>query len=231
MVKPLKYSVLIPAFNSERSIALLLDSLRVFFDAAEAPYEIVVINDASSDGTAEVLKEYARRHAEVRVRHLKHNRGQQMALYLGLRYCRGDFVITMDDDLQHAVDALPKLLKEAEQGADLVFGIYSDRTDQHYRRQGSHWIGKFFKWRFKDALGELRVSSFRVIARSVYMPVAAMGEKRFVYLSAELIPFARCIANVAVSRSPRVFGKSGYRFWRLIGIGIRLFIYYGFKKK
>ncbi|MDK2868384.1 MAG: polyisoprenyl-phosphate glycosyltransferase [Clostridiales bacterium] len=231
MVKPLKYSVLIPAFNSERSIVILLDSLRHFFDTVGELYEIIVMDDASLDNTAEVVEKYASQHAEVSVWRLKYNRGQQMALYLGLRHCRGDFVITMDDDLQHAVTALPELLVEAERGADLVFGIYSDRTDQHYRRQGSYWIGRFFKWRFKEALGELRVSSYRVIARSVYTPVAAMGEKRFVYLSAELIPFARRIANVEVVRSPRAFGKSGYRFWRLLGIGIRLCFYYGFCEK
>jgi glycosyltransferase involved in cell wall biosynthesis len=231
MENPLKFSVLIPAFNSEQSLPLLLDSLRAFFDGSGDRYEIIVVNDASKDGTADVLNQYAEKHATVTVLHLEKNCGQQMALYLGLRKCQGQFAITMDDDLQHAVVALPKLLAQAEAGSDLVFGVYSDRSDQRYRRQGSHWIGLFFKWRFKEVLGNLRVSSFRVIARSVYAPVAAKGDRRFVYLSAELIPFARCITNVPVIRSPRLFGKSGYRLWRLIAIGVQLCFYYGLKRE
>ena len=228
MTNRVEFSILIPAFNSEKSLPTLIPSLCNFFESEQRSFEIIVVDDASRDATKAVLETLKRKYKNLKPIFLDENVGQQKALFLGLKYCYGDFLITMDDDLQHPVSEIKKLIRASSTGADLIFGIYEQREDVHYRRQGSHWIGKFFKWRYK-ALEGMRVSSFRLISKSIYAEIAKIKEPKFVYLSAELIPFAQKILNVTVERNERVYGKSGYDLRKLFKLGLGLIHYYGLK--
>jgi len=222
-------SVLIPVYNSEKSLPILMAQLMAFFDTSPMTYEIILVNDASTDGTKAHFEKFLTSEMPIKVLDLPNNVGQQRALYSGLSLCEGDYVITCDDDLQHLISEFPKLLKAARDGADLAFGVYNAYGGRSYRQWGSRAVGTFFKW-FYPELGGLRVSSFRMIKKSVYRPAIAYQKRGFVYLSAELIPYAKQIVNVPVDRKERAFGKSGYTVRKLARIMFNLFWHYGLLK-
>lgn len=225
----IEYSILIPTYNGEKSLEILIDQLEVYFKEKGKTFELVLVDDASSDQTKEILRGQMALRSNMTCVFLDHNVGQQRALVYGLKHCRGDRLITMDDDLQHPVAEIDRLIERADLGADLVFGIYESREDVGLRQGGSYWIGKFFKIRFRD-LGGLRVSSFRLIDRSLYLKISKTNPNRFIYFSAELIPFAQKIDNVKVARHTRRFGKSGYNAKKLIKLGGQLVIHYGLNR-
>lgn len=228
-------SVLIPVYNSAASLPEVIREIEAHMRtrtaapewAPEWTYEVVCVDDGSDVETQEVLNALRSQYDVLTVVTLPHNMGQQEALCRGLERCRGIYVFTMDDDLQHDISDVDALLKAAEQGADLVFGIYENHGGSPMRRWGSGHIGRFFKWRFPSLKGR-RVSSVRLIHRSVYQAMLAQRRKRrFVYLSAELIPHARQIENVPVNRRERPYGRSGYTILRCMHIAARLWMYYG----
>jgi undecaprenyl-phosphate 4-deoxy-4-formamido-L-arabinose transferase len=222
-------SILIPVYNSEKSLPILLSQLATFFESAPLSYEVVLVNDASTDGTKGYLEKSLDSKMPIKVLDLPCNVGQQMALFKGLSLCCGDYVITCDDDLQHLISEFPKLLKAAGEGADLVFGIYDTYKGHSFRQGGSKVVGAFFRV-FYPELNGLRVSSFRLIKQSVYKQAIAKDKHGFVYLSAELIPYAEHIVNISVKQRERIFGKSGYTIKKLVSVTCKLFWYYGLKK-
>lgn len=227
-------SVIIPVYNSNESIPVVLEHIHAFFNTSSRKwdYEIVLINDFSNQATYDVLErlrqtDFGSGGKAPVVIHLEKNVGQQMAICHGLKYATGTYALTMDDDLQHDIKDLEALFEQTELGADLVFGIYAQHGDEKTRAAGSKWIGKFFKVKFKKLNGS-RVSSYRLIHKSIYTKIE-VSKKSFVYLSAELIPYASKISNVTIQRLDRPFGKSGYTLIKCIKIALKLAIYYGFK--
>lgn len=225
----MKLSIVIPVYNSSDSLRLILQEIEhVTHKLSEnEDYEVIFVDDGSpSPRTKEALNQLALEFPRlVKVFTMNENIGQQAALYQGLLQCSGEYALTIDDDLQHDFSAIEAFYQKAKEGADLSFGIYEAYGDGPSREWGSKIIGAFFKWRYQQ-LGGKRVSSMRFIHRSVYERLPKKMPK-FVYLSAELIPFAQKIENITVTRRARVYGKSGYTLRKCVKIGLQLTWYYG----
>lgn len=219
------YSVVIPVYNSSGSLLPLLDEVEGFFRTRGLSYEVILVDDCSRDDSWEIITERSKASAHVKGIRLDRNRGQQYALSRGLRLCSGRYAVTMDDDRQHDIEAVDRMMACAKEGHDLVFGIYGDYGTRGIRHLGSRLIGAFFRRNFRNLEGN-RVSSFRLIHKSVYRNIGK-EEKPFLYLSAELLPFARKVGNVTVERRERTYGRSGYTLKKCLAIGLRLQIYYG----
>lgn len=219
------YSVVIPVYNSSGSLMMLLGEIEGFFRSRGLSYEVILVDDCSKDSSWEVIEACSRRDARIKGIRLSINRGQQNALARGLRLCRGRYAITMDDDGQHDIEAVDRMIRCAEEGHDLIFGIYADYGTKGIRHLGSRLIGSFFRRQYRNLEGK-RVSSFRLMHQSVYRNIGEV-EKPFVYLSAELLPFARKVGNVTVLRRERTYGRSGYTLKKCLSIGLKLQIYYG----
>ncbi|GAB6108087.1 glycosyltransferase [Fusibacter bizertensis] len=236
-------SVIIPVYNSIASLSILVDEIDNFLSEKRMSYEIIFVNDGSVRATYDELERLksvceitesakmskigfdAVSHEKIKIIHLVNNMGQQKALGIGLLNARGEFALTMDDDLQHNIGALDEMIEKSKQGCDLVFGIYDNYGVRGPRAWGSKVIGAFFKYRFKVLSGN-RVSSFRLIQRSVYSKLAPDFSK-FFYLSAELLPYSKRTGNVRIERRERVYGKSGYNLKKCLLIGAKLTFYYG----
>lgn len=221
----MRYSILIPVYNSENNIRQVVKSIIKNMSKWSLDYEIVLVDDFSKDGSWGVIENLCQAYSEVRGFHLSENKGQQKALYIGLSFCSGDYVLTMDDDGQHVIEMLPKMIDKANEGCDLVYGIYEAYGSKGLRAFGSKWIGFFFKTHY-GVLRGLRVSSYRLIHRSILACVAEKP-KHFVYLSAELLPFAQKVGNIPMERHQRLSGKSGYTLKTCLVTGLKLFAYYG----
>jgi glycosyltransferase involved in cell wall biosynthesis len=120
----IKYSILIPVFGAENSLVLLNNSIKEFFET-KYTYEIIYINDCSLDNSWEVLKKIKSENNQVTIINFNRNFGQHAATICGFKHAKGDFIITLDDDLEAHPKELEKLILSQEQtNADLVYGVY-----------------------------------------------------------------------------------------------------------
>ena len=127
-------SVLVPVYNEAGNVAELHAHLTRVLQADTAPYEIVFIDDGSSDGTLDELERIVTGDGRVRVICLRRNFGKSAALSVGFREVRGEHVITMDGDLQDDPDEIPALLAKLDEGYDLVSGWKRRRHDPISKR-------------------------------------------------------------------------------------------------
>jgi len=227
----MNFSVIIPVYNSTSSLEILLEEISGYFVMREFTYEVILVNDASAEETVLTMErlQITDGYGLLQKIHLEKNGGQQKAIMMGLKHASGQYAITMDDDLQHDIGALDEMIAVAMLGADLIYGIYERYGDKQSRALGSKIIALFFKIRYYKSLKGKRVSSFRLIHADIYRALPDL-EKSFVYVSAELLPLSRNVANVAVARRNRRFGKSGYSLLKCIKIGLKLYFHYGIKE-
>ena len=134
------YSVVIPVYNSQDVVGSTVDRVVEVFEAAGLRYQVVLVNDGSRDGSWDVIADLARRSSHVVALDLLRNYGQHHANLAGLRESTGDYVITMDDDLQNPPDQLLLLIDKALEGHDVVFGRFERKQAPGYRRLGSKLI-------------------------------------------------------------------------------------------
>ncbi|MBC8288983.1 MAG: glycosyltransferase family 2 protein [Planctomycetes bacterium] len=125
---------MLPVYNELAALDELLDGITHAFDLTPHSYEIIFVNDGSSDGSATRIDEYTRINPRVRTIHFSRNFGHQAALHAGLAASRGDAVIVMDSDLQDDPAAIPRLIVAWEAGYDIVYAIRKKRKEQLLKR-------------------------------------------------------------------------------------------------
>lgn len=221
------YSVIVPVYNSKETLKALTDEMDFFFRGNGYSYELIMVDDGSADGSFEKIRELSESNPNLKGIHLKANMGQQKALLTGMLMAKGDWAITIDDDLQHDINDAGRMISLAGDGCDIVFGVYEDYGSKGLRALGSKLVGLFFRLRYGNLHG-LRVSSFRLVSRKVYRHLTDPCN-RFVYLSAELLPHAALVGNVEVSRRERIYGKSGYDLKKCVVLCLKLWFNYGLK--
>lgn len=142
---PPAISVAVPLFNEAATIDELIDRVRRTLEARGASFEIVLVDDGSTDGTAERLARAAAADPRVRVRTLSRNFGQAAALCCGIFESRGDVIVTLDGDLQNPPEEIPRLLDALAPGVDVVTARRLARHESAWRLAGSravHWIAR-----------------------------------------------------------------------------------------
>ena len=123
------YSIVVPLFNEQESVAQLYVKIIDVMDAVGEPYEIVFVDDGSKDGTFRQLSEIARDDDRVVVVRLRRNFGQTAALKAGFDHSQGEIIISMDGDLQHDPAEIPRFIEKMKEGYDIVSGWRVERTD------------------------------------------------------------------------------------------------------
>src|SRR5258706_897696 len=129
---PIQYSLVVPFFNEQENIPTLYMKLTEVMDSIGEPYEMVFVDDGSKDNTYKVLTEIYEHDRRVNVVRLRRNFGQTAALKAGFDFARGEIIISMDGDLQHDPEEIPRFLEKIEEGYDLVSGWRYQRRD--------HWL-------------------------------------------------------------------------------------------
>ena len=159
-------SVIVPVYNSEHTVGEVIDRTAAACEQAGITYEIVLINDGSKDASWEVLEKKAAENEHVVAIDLLKNYGQHTAVFAGLFQTNGDYVVTIDDDLQNPPEEIPKILDVAKEGYDLVFGQFQRKRHPLYRRLGT----KVVDWMNRRVFGkpkDLVLTNFRCIRRDV----------------------------------------------------------------
>jgi len=202
----MKFSVVVPVFNEEDNISLLVDELAAMAEGREG-VEVLLIDDGSRDRTWDRIVQAATRYPYIRgIRSLR-NRGQSAAMFLGLQLARGDVIVTMDGDLQNNPADIPTLVDELGDH-DVVCGYRAKRRDSWSRRIGSK-IGNSIRNRItRDGLRDTGCS-LKAFRRECINDLPALnGAHRF--MGAYFKLNGRTMKQIPVDHRPRQFGQSKY---------------------
>jgi len=219
------FSVVVPVYNSQQSLEELHRRLAATFTAMGRSFEVIYTDDGSRDGSLQVLRGLRERHpGEVRVVSLYRNQGQHAALMCGFGFCRGDVVVTIDDDLQHYPEDIPGMYEVLQDGNDAVFGAYEQKAHGLVQNLGSRMFGRLNRRIFGLPRG-LQLSAYRLIRRGV---VDHIIEHRtsYPYVTGMIASTTTRIANAPVRHEARRYGKSGYTLGRLVRLSLNLLINY-----
>lgn len=205
-------SIVIPVFNESRNVAVLADRLLPILSGLGPHFEIIFVDDGSADDTAGCVAALARAHPAVQLVQLARNFGHQAALYAGLAAARGAAVITMDGDLQHPPEMIPRLVTEWRSGAEVVQTIRREPADRNpVKRAASRGF-----YRLLSRVSRVRVTpgaaDFRLMSREAVNAFLACPERcRFNRGLVQWIGFD-CV-EVPYDAAPRHAGRSKYS-WR-----------------
>lgn len=203
-----KYSVVIPVYRSAPILPELLRRLDEFFDGNQLRHEYIFVNDGSPDESWSVLVRLKQGRDDIIAIDLMRNYGQHSAMFCGFQQATGDFVITMDDDLQNPPEEILHLIRKAEDGYDVVFGEFHQKMHGRIRAWGSRLIG-WLNYRLFDKPPDLVLTNFRLIRREVVDAVCDY-HTTFPYIPGLVLMSGRTFANAKVKHMPRTVGQSGY---------------------
>ena len=202
-------SIVIPIHNEEPSILPLYDRLTAVLEQVQRPYEILFVDDASSDRSFELLSNLVETDGHLKVIRLRRNFGQTAALSAGFHEAKGEVVIAMDGDLQHAPEDIPALLEKIDQGFDIASGWRKRRVDNAIMRKIPSRIAN---WLMAKASGiELHDfgTTFKAYRAEVLKDVNLYGElHRFIPALASI--YGARVAEVPIRNVPRAAGDSHY---------------------
>ncbi len=202
-------SIVIPVHNEERSLLPLYDRLTLVLESLRRPHEILFIDDASTDRSFELLSNLVETDAHLKVIRLRRNFGQTAALSAGFDQAKGEIVIAMDGDLQHAPEDIPDLLAKIDEGYDIASGWRKDRVDNAITRKLPSRIAN---WLMARASGlELRDfgTTFKAYRAEILKDVNLYGElHRFIPALASF--YGARVVEVPISNTPRTDGHSHY---------------------
>ncbi len=218
------FSVVVPVFNSRESLVELHRALAETFRQMDKTYELIFVNDCSHDDSLTVLQEIKKNDPRIMVIDLSRNFGQQNALLCGFNYCTGEYVVTLDDDLQNPPQEIVKLYQKIQEGYDAVFASYRKKKDKIYKNLGSRLIRKLTQKIF-NLKNDLRFSSFRIIRREIIEELRLV-KTPYPYISGMILNITRQVANVEVVHKKREFGRSNYTFRKLVKLAFNLLINY-----
>lgn len=219
------YSIVIPVYNSARIVGETVDRVVDVFTRAGLPFEVVLVNDGSPDDSWQVISGRARSMPNVVALDLMKNYGQHYANLAGLTEATGDYVITMDDDLQNPPDQALLLIDKALAGGhDVVFGEFEQKQAAGFRRLGSRLIGLVNRRIFAQP-ADLVVSNFRILRRDVVDRIVA-SRTAYPYITGQALMFSGDRANVTVRHDPRPLGKSNYSLVRILRLVLTILFSY-----
>lgn len=218
------YSVVIPVYNSQEVVGATVERVAEVFEAAGLRYQVVLVNDGSRDRSWDVIADLARRSPHVVALDLLRNYGQHHANLAGLREATGDYVITMDDDLQNPPDQLLLLIDKALEGHDVVFGRFERKQARGYRRLGSTLISLINRRVFEQPRG-LAVSNFRILHRDVVERICG-SRTAHPYITGQALMFSHSPADVLVRHDARASGTSNYGLRRITSLVLTILFSY-----
>jgi undecaprenyl-phosphate 4-deoxy-4-formamido-L-arabinose transferase len=213
------YSVIIPCYNSSRSIREVVEQTAITLKELErVPFEFVLVDDHSPDGGATLreLRALADDYPYVTAIELAQNAGQHNAIMAALNHASGDFIISMDDDLQTHPSQIHILLEEIDKGYDVVYGFYPDKKHSLFRNFGS-WVNYTTVRIMIGKPKELKTSSFWIIKKFVRDYVIQYKNK-YTYMQGLFLRTTNNISSIPVEHFERAYGQSNYTFKKLIGL-------------
>ena len=207
-------SIVIPVFNAKETLKILTARIKAAMDLQKRSFELILVNDGSSDSSWDQIQELAREYAFVRGIDLMRNYGQHNALLCGIREAKSDIIVTMDDDLQHPPETIHILLETLEQGYDVVYG--APITEKHgLFRDTASLLTKIALRNVMKVEGARHVSAYR--AFRTYLRESFAGFQGSTVSIDVLLSWGTAnFSHVKVDHRERISGASHYTLRKLI---------------
>lgn len=218
-----KLSVIVPLFNEEENLRPLVADVMPVMQSLGYPFEVILVNDGSSDRTQAVLAELAAGDGRIKIINLRHNTGQTAAMMAGFDHASGAIIIPMDGDLQNDPADIPRLLRKLGEGFDVVSGWRQSRKDKLLMRRVPSWCAnRIISWVSGVRLHDYGCT-LKAYRRDVLAGVRLYGElHRFVPIFASWQ--GAIVAELAVNHRARRFGRSKYGFTRVFKVVLDLIL-------
>ncbi len=211
-------SVVVPVHNEEQSLPELTNRIVAAFHLIEFKdsFEVIFVNDGSSDRSGKVIRQLCNEYVQVKAVVFKTNKGKSLALMAGFYVAKGDYIITMDADLQDNPEDIPALIKKLEEGHDLVSGWRKKREDSRIRVIGS----LIFNWAIRKTTGlDIHDANcgFKIMRKEVTERIVIIGHAHR-YIPVLAYQNGLKIAEIPVVNSKRKYGASQYTTFRFQGL-------------
>lgn len=211
------YSIVVPVYNSEHTLEELYNRIKnVFAGTLREEFEIILVDDSSRDNSFSVMEKLHRMDSRVKIIQLAKNFGQHPALLCGFAHVSGDFVITLDDDLQHPPEEIPKMVQAMNEhdDVDVIIAKYEGRKHNFIRRLGTR-ISVYATSKMLNKDPNLEITSFRLMRRFIVDAILNTNT-HLPQIGNLLVQTSGHIINVPVSHDARKYGRSNYTFHHLV---------------
>jgi glycosyltransferase involved in cell wall biosynthesis len=216
-------SIIIPCYNEAQDLERLISRVILAMNSLARPYEVIVVDDGSTDKSVDMLKQIASNKPFMKAVVLRRNYGQTAAMMAGIDYSTGDIIIPLDADLQNDPDDIPSLLAKIDEGFDVVSGWRKNRRDNAIKRNFPSFVAnKLISWISGLHLNDYGCS-LKAYRREVIKDVRLYGEMhRFIPIYASWL--GAKVTEIPVSHHPRVHGSSKYGLERSIKVILDLIV-------
>ena len=210
----MELSIVIPFYNEEASAPALLDEVRTVIDATGTAYEVIAVNDGSSDSTGAVLAGLVTRWPQLRCYSFADNQGQSAGLLFGFSHARGQLIVTLDGDGQNDPADIPAIVKHLGKGWDMVTGKRTKRHDSGLRKGMSRLAnlvrGRLLHDKITDSGCALKVFRRKIVES--FIPMRTL----YSFMPALATAAGYKVDEVPVNHRPRVAGQSKYGLWTML---------------
>lgn len=219
--KQVEISVVIPIYRSQETLRELCRRLVDVLETFSSSFELVLVEDCGGDDSWRVIQDISHEDRRIRGIQLSRNFGQHAATICGFAHARGKWIATLDDDLEQAPECLPDLYRKAQEGHDLVYGIYPSRSHKVWRNITSGLA----RWLFNKAIPSLNYAytSYRVIRGDIARTLIQF-DSPFPFVDGYLSWLTNRYATVEVPHGARAHGTSNYTLKKLITHTVNIFV-------
>lgn len=211
-------SVVIPVYNSHECVQEI--SVQIADALKDFDYEQIMVNDCSKDSSWEEIKKVCQANKNVIGINLRKNAGQDSAILAGLNYAKGNFVVIMDDDLQHSPYDILKLYNEAKKGFDVCYANFEHKKQKLWKNLGSWFNGKISEISIGKPK-EIYLSPFKILSKGVVQEIVKFNNL-FPYIDGLIFQVTKNITQINIEHHKRELGKSNYNLVKSIKVFLRM---------
>jgi polyisoprenyl-phosphate glycosyltransferase len=213
-MQPIELSIVVPVYNSENSLQELNKQIHQALN--HVSYELILVNDKSPDASWQKIVELSKLNSNIKGISLKKNSGQDNAIMAGLSYAQGEYVVIMDDDLQHSPADILKLLENCKSGYDVCYGYFSNKKQSLWKNIGSKLNG-YLAELFLKKPKEIYLSPFKIIHRSTVKEIISYRGP-FPYVDGIILSVTSNITQIPLEHHKRLAGKGNFNIVRSISV-------------
>jgi len=217
-----KLSIVVPVYRSAQILPELVEQILVELsdEGLSENFELILVNDASPDKSWQVIRTLASKYSFIKGISLRRNFGQHNAIMAGLHHVSGEFIVLMDDDLQHPPDAIGGMLRALEEGYDVCYTTYLNRQHALWKKFGSQFnnlVATHLLGKPKD----LYLSSFKAIRKEIVNEIIKY-DGPYAYVDGLILDITRSITTIGIEHQSRLEGNGNYNLRRSLSLWLKM---------